>query len=146
MEDLKLWIGLLDHSGTHRISINNITIYQPNALVISYACTRGMGGYTIQGQAWRYHLPQEIINKFSINFLEFLASVISIDILLSGMEQEKSKGKHISSISDNSRSVGWMHNASFHPKVKKAMIYWQGSYPEDSSNRRSPCSHNKSRG
>ena len=68
-EYLKLWLEFLSNASKPGININNMTFTIPNAFLVSDACTRGLGGYTSNGYAWRFLMPEDEVRKHSINFL-----------------------------------------------------------------------------
>ena len=57
-QDLHIWIHILHHFSQNGININNITFTKPTKTTISDAYEHGMGGYSLEGLAWRYDLPQ----------------------------------------------------------------------------------------
>ena len=65
-----------------------------------------------QGMAWNWKIPGERREKVSINFLEFIAVVVTIMLSL---KNKKKKDRKILVFTDNSRALGWLHKASFHP-------------------------------
>ena len=69
--------------GHKGISMNQIAYRKPNHVYRSDLCPAGMGGYSHQGFAWRFYLPDDLKFRASNNLLEHMASVISpwIDIL-----------------------------------------------------------------
>ena len=76
---------------------------------MSDACETGMGGYDSTGMAWCYELPVELIGKFTINILEFLASAITIHL---SMARSPGPDK-ILAFTDSSSALGWLYKASF---------------------------------
>ena len=69
-----------------------------------------MGGYNSEGLAWRYELPPALIGKFSINLLEFIASVITIYLTI----KDSDHPKKILAFTDSSSALGWLYKANFH--------------------------------
>ena len=76
-----LWVTLLQRTTDNGIDINAITFTTPTMTVISDACETGLGGFTSDGKAWRYELPENMRGCFTINVVEFIASVITIYLL-----------------------------------------------------------------
>ena len=80
-----------------------------------------MGGYDSNGLAWRYILPPELLDIFSINLLEFIASAISIHLSLAA----STNPQKILAYTDSSSALVWLYKASFsssmpcHDKVAK---------------------------
>ena len=48
----------------------------------SDACEHGIGGYTSDGYFWRLELPDHLIGVFSLNLLEFIASVFTVILVV----------------------------------------------------------------
>ena len=107
--DIHLWITLLQSVSTKGIDINNITFTQPTGTTISDACEHGMGGFNSKGLAWRYKLPPALIGKFSINLLEFIASVITIHLTII----EADSPQKLLALTDSSSALGWLYKANF---------------------------------
>ena len=78
LDDLSLWKKLLFRATTHGININHITFTEPSIICYSDACEHGMGGYVVNGPAWRFKLPDHLIGVFTLNLLEFIASFLII--------------------------------------------------------------------
>ena len=72
---LHLWITFLTKTNKG-ISINNIVFRQPTHLRWDDSCPIGIGGLSITGRAYRYHIPRHLQGRVSNNGLEFLASVV----------------------------------------------------------------------
>jgi hypothetical protein len=72
------WKIILKHAHDG-ISMNSIIPRQPDSAYRNDACEYGLGGFSLRtGRAWRFEIPVDCIGKRSINFLEFLAAVVSI--------------------------------------------------------------------
>ena len=54
------------------------TFTEPSITCYSDAC----GGYIVNGLAWRFKIPNELLGYFSINFLEFIAAVLTIELAI----------------------------------------------------------------
>ena len=107
--DFLLWQTFINTVSSKGIDINNITFSEPTSVCFSDACEHGMGGYNENGLAWRFEIPQEHIGKFSINLLEFIAAVITIELTLNhGKNNQK-----ILAFTDSSSALGWLFKASF---------------------------------
>jgi hypothetical protein len=118
IDDLALWTVFLYHLTDNGISINNICITKPTITTYSDACEFGLGGYTSQGYAWRYLLPRNLRGKTSINFLEFLAAIITIELSLQH-DTHTTTNAHIMAFTDNSSALGWMYHSTFNPVKDK---------------------------
>ena len=108
-DDLKLWTQFIDKTTRQGIDINNVTFTRQTDTVYSDACEHGIGGYTTQGKAWRYQLPDEMIGHLSINLLEFIAAAITIVLTI----RDSNKPHKILALTDNSSALGWLYKASF---------------------------------
>ena len=67
LEDLSLWKKLLFQATTTGIDINHVTFTEPSIICYSDACEHGIGGYIVNGPAWRFEIPPQLIGIFSIN-------------------------------------------------------------------------------
>ena len=78
---LKIWINFLQyaHNG---ISINNIIYRQPDHIRWDDSCPIGIGGVSMSGLAYRYHIPRDLQGRVSNNALEFLASTTGVWLVL----------------------------------------------------------------
>ena len=129
-DDLLFWITMLNHASHQGVDINNITFTKPTLVVISDACEHGLGGYDMNGLAWRYMLPPDLIGAFSINLLEFIASAITIHLSLAA----SSSPQKILAYTDSSSALGWLYKASFsssmpaHDKVARWLALELMSY------------------
>lgn len=116
--DLKLWRDFLSdaHSG---LDINLIVTRRPDWLLRTDACTIGLGGFNItNGRAWQYLLPNDLVGKKSINFLEFLAC--SVSLILTFLEEAVSAGSCVGVLGDNTSSLGWLRKSNFAPVDESA--------------------------
>ena len=68
-----------------------------------------MGGFNWNGLAWRYKLPPHLWGLLSINLLEFIAAVITIELTL----RNSNVAQRILSFTDSSSALGWLHKSSF---------------------------------
>ena len=115
--DLILWKQFLKKAETEGISTNNIAFTKVTSYLITDACKHGMGGLNLKsGKAWRFKFPEWMSKKFHINFLEFLASIVSIwlDII---QDNDQTKYKKYLALTDNSSTVGWLYKSNFNPKT-----------------------------
>ena len=63
----------------------------------------------MDGNAWRYILPPQYIDKLSINLLEFIASTITIYLTITTSNHPHK----ILALTDSLSALGWLHKASF---------------------------------
>ena len=64
IKDIELWIRLLNKVSTKGVDINNITLSRATDTTFSDACETGMGGFSTDGMAWRYALPERDAGHF----------------------------------------------------------------------------------
>ena len=78
---------------------------KPVKVYRSDSCPAGMGGYSSDGYAWRWYIPEHLKFRASNNLLEYLGSIVTpwIDMHL-GILQE---GDCFLSMTDSSTSEGW---------------------------------------
>jgi hypothetical protein len=110
LEDFKLMLDFLDRA-KQGIDINLLTYRKPTHVYRSDACPAGIGGYSHEGFAWRFHLPDNLQFRASINLLEHLAGIITpwVDILAGRL----TRGDCALSMTDNTTSAGWMQKSNF---------------------------------
>jgi hypothetical protein len=82
MRDLKLMQGVLDKA-KQGIDMNLLAFWLPNRLYCSDSCPTGLGGYSNQGHAWDFKVPDNLQFRAPSNLLKFLAAIITpwIDII-----------------------------------------------------------------
>lgn len=86
---LSLWKFFLLESTQKGTRIDHITFAIPQYFTISDTCSFGMGGFTSEGLAWRWNLPENLFGKLTVNLLEFLGSIITIFISLKFLNIKK---------------------------------------------------------
>jgi hypothetical protein len=109
--DIHLMIRFLQDTN-NGISINNVVFRKPSIIYRSDASEFGLGGYNISsGQAWRFHIPEHLRLRASLNSLEFISCVITIwiDVLSNDIPPESC----ILSQSDSSTASGWLRKSNF---------------------------------
>ena len=116
IEDLHLWNFILVHLADTGVSINNVCFVRPSAITYSDACTWGLGGLTMQGHAWQYIIPIYLRGRASINVLEFLAAIVTIELSLKE-DKHRNNHPHILAFTDNSSALGWMFHSTFNPQT-----------------------------
>ena len=109
-EDFILHKKFLEHA-YKGISMNLITYRKPTHKYRSDACPFGMGGFSLQGRAWRFFIPEELRFRATLNMLEHLSTIIGpwIDIIEGNMERFSC----ILSESDSTTSCGWLKKSNF---------------------------------
>ena len=116
IDDLILWKKLLFHACHNGIDINHITFTEPSITCYSDACEYGLGGYIVNGPAWRFKLPDDLVGYFSINFLEFIAAVLTIELAIH-LKNDPSYPHRILSFTDNSSTLKWLFSCKFDPST-----------------------------
>ncbi len=93
------------------MDMNLLAFRSPDRVYYSDSCPAGIGGYSNQGLAWRFKVPDEHLFKASNNFLEFLAAVVTpwIDII----EKRLVAGDCALSMTDSTTAEGWMRKSNF---------------------------------
>jgi hypothetical protein len=93
------------------IDINIVTFRRPTHVYHSDSSPYGLGGYSNEGYAWRFKLPNELLFRASNNFLEFLASIITpwVDLIAKRLKA----GDCALSMTDSTTSAGWMRKSNF---------------------------------
>jgi hypothetical protein len=118
--DAELWERFLlkAHQG---ISMNRVTIRQPTKLAVSDSCPFGIGGFLLDGRAWRVRIPKSspIYGQSTVNnFLEFLGMVVNVWLMCSTFTEES---EALLAVGDNTSAIGWMFRSS---KVPKESLYY----------------------
>ena len=96
---------------TKGFPINNIVFVKPSVTLWSGACEYGIGGYSENGLAWQWKIPDAWHGKLTFNLLEFLASAVTIYVTILQLGQ----GSHILSFTDSSSALDLMHKEFFDP-------------------------------
>jgi len=93
------------------ISMNSIAFRKPTHVYRSDSCPHGLGGYSHEGWAWRWYLPENLLFRASNNLLEHLASFISpwVDILAGRLNREDC----VLSMTDSTTAEGWLRKSNF---------------------------------
>ncbi|MBM4076045.1 MAG: hypothetical protein FJ267_10410, partial [Planctomycetes bacterium] len=76
LEDLKLMLNFLENAN-NGISLNSIAFRRPTHIYRSDSCPAGLGGYSHDGFAWRWYLPDELKFRATNNLLKHLAAIVS---------------------------------------------------------------------
>jgi hypothetical protein len=74
--NLVLMLKILDKS-KGGIDINLLGFRSPDRIYYSDSCPAGLGGYSNQGFALRFRIPDNLLFRVSNNLLEFLAAIIT---------------------------------------------------------------------
>ena len=116
VEDLLLWKNLLHQATFSGIRIDHVSFSLPSTFCLSDASEKGMGGFSSEGFAWRWQIPDQLQHRVSINLLEFIAATVTIEFSLKALNTKNSeKGIRIMCLTDNSSALGWLHHSTFNP-------------------------------
>ena len=109
-KDLELMQSILDKA-KKGIDMNLLAFRLPDRIYYSDSCPAGLGGYSDQGFAWRFAIPDNLLFCTSNNLLKFLAAVITpwIDIL----NDRFTAGDCALSMTDSTTTEGWMRKSNF---------------------------------
>ena len=109
-KDLALMISILDKA-RKGIDMNLLAFRSPDRIYYSDSCPHGLGGYSDQGSAWRFQIPEDLLFRASNNLLEFLAAIITpwIDIINGRLNP----GDCALSMTDSTTAEGWMRKSNF---------------------------------
>ena len=128
LADFELWIDFLHQAYSVGTPMILLATTMPTHILWSDSCPGrsdgtpgGLGGYSLSGRAWRLQLPprQQIkMVGFSNNFLEFLAAIINIWVLLD--DNPDITEATLFALGDNGSTVGWLHKANFAPDTHAA--------------------------
>ena len=96
---------------TTSISMNNLVFRKPTIIYRSDACPAGIGGYNNFGRAWRWHIPNYLQQRATLNMLEHLSTIIGpwVDII----EKNMKPNSCILSMGDSTTANGWLRKSNF---------------------------------
>jgi hypothetical protein len=109
-DNLKLMLSFL-HKAHTGIDMNLIAFRRPTHIYRSDSCPYGLGGYSHEGFAWRFKLPENCRFHASNNLLEFIASIIMpwIDLISKRLQP----GDCALLMTDSTTSAGWLKKTIF---------------------------------
>jgi hypothetical protein len=119
--DVSLWELFLSQA-TAGISMNRVTIRQPTRLGVSDSCPFGVGGFLLEGRAWRIRIPESspIYGESTVNnFLEFLGMVVNVWLMCLEFTE---RSEALLVVGDNTSAIGWLFRSS---KVKADSLYYE---------------------
>jgi hypothetical protein len=109
--DCQLWEGFL-LKASQGMSMNRITNRQPTKLAVSDSCPFGIGGFLLDGRAWRVKTPQTspIYGQSTANnFLEFLGMVVNVWLMCLACTEVS---EALLAAGDNTSAIGWLYRTS----------------------------------
>jgi hypothetical protein len=68
--------GILDKA-KKGINMNLLVFDLPDQVYYSNSCPADLGGYSNQGHAWHFKVPDKLLFRASNNLLEFLAAIVT---------------------------------------------------------------------
>lgn len=115
IDDMKLWRVFLKRA-QKGLSMNLLVHRRPTVIACSDSCPMGIGGFLLDGFAWRVRIPtcSYIYNcNHSNNALEFLGMAINIWLAI----KRGQRLDCILAIGDNTSAIGWLfHSSKLAPK------------------------------
>jgi len=119
LDDLHLWKEFLvqAHKG---MDLNLLTPRYPDQILITDASlSKGMGGFNVKtGEAWRWPIP-ESWKTMSINTLEFITTIIALELELYNNPPNTSDCYLI--LTDNTSAMGWLRKTNFNDFQENAL-------------------------
>ena len=111
IKDAKLWIKFIQKAGA---GVNiNMTVFCPHTGVCTFdACEIGLGGYTEGGIFWRFYLPPEWLGIFTLNILEYIASIFTVEFEIADTTHPF---PNILARLDSTTADAWMWKSNFDP-------------------------------
>jgi hypothetical protein len=119
--DAELWEHFLSRAASG-IDMNRVTIRQPTQLGISDSCPFGIGGFLLNGRAWRVQIPRTspIYGQSTANnFLEFLGMIVSVWLMCVKFTEHS---EALLAAGDNTSAIGWLFRSS---QVKTDSVYYE---------------------
>ena len=109
-KDLEMMLSFLKMANDG-ISMNSIAFRKPTHVYHSDSCPHGLGGYSHEGWAWQWYLPENLLFRASNNLLEYLAAIVSpwVDIIAGRLNREDC----ILSMTDSTTAEGWLRKSNF---------------------------------
>jgi hypothetical protein len=92
--------------------MNRVTVRQPTRLAVSDSCPFGIGGFLLEGRAWRIQIPPSspIYGQSTANnFLEFLGMVVNVWLMCETFTEQS---ESLLAIGDNTSAIGWLFRSS----------------------------------
>ena len=125
IEDLRLWINTFLPKARQGISLNTMTTRRPSQLIWSDSCPFGLGGLHLSGRAWRFPIPPEsplFGEDTANNFLEFLAMVANIWLLILYLDAAQAIEECILALGDSTSAIGWLFKSG---KLPTNSLYFE---------------------
>ena len=109
-KDLNLMLFFMDEARAG-IDMNLLVFRKPTKVYRSDACPAGIGGYSSDGYAWRWYIPDHLKFRASNNLLEHMGAIVTpwIDMIRKRLQ----RGDCYLSMTDSSTSEGWLKLSNF---------------------------------
>ena len=93
------------------INMNILAFRKPTHVYQSDSCPAGLGGFSHEGFAWRFLIPDNLQFRASNNLLEHIAAVITpwVDILAGRLQPLN----YSLSMTNSTTSEGWLRKSNF---------------------------------
>jgi hypothetical protein len=77
--------------------MNRVTIRQPIKLAVSNSCPFGIGGFLLDGRAWRVWIPKfsPFYRQLIVDFLEFLDIIVNVWLMCLEFTAESCGRQHV---------------------------------------------------
>jgi hypothetical protein len=92
--------------------MNRITIRQLTKLAVSNSCPFQIGGFLLDGRAWRVKVPRSspIYGQSTANnFLEFLGMVVNVWLMCL---EHPASSESLLAVGNNASAIGWLFRSS----------------------------------
>jgi hypothetical protein len=109
MSNLELMLRVLDKA-KGGIDMNLLAFCASDQIYYSDSCPAGLRGYSNQGFAQWYHIPNKLLFRGTNNLLEYLAAIITLWINL--INGRLHKGDCALSMTDSLTAKGWMRKTN----------------------------------
>jgi hypothetical protein len=124
LADLQLWLKFLNLARAG-ISLNRLTLRRPTQLGLSDSCPFGLGGFSLQGRAWRLRVPPSLAfhgDSTINNLLEFLAMMLTAWLILLECDSLGLSEECILVLGDNTSAIGWLFRSG---KLPTSSFYYE---------------------
>jgi hypothetical protein len=121
-KDLRLWVEFLTLANAG-ISMNHVAHRRLSQLGWSDLCTAGLGGFTLNGTAWRLQIPAASplfgVSKAN-NVFEFLAMAVTLWLLILECKAAGDTEQCLLLLGDSTSALGWLYQAS---RIQESSFY-----------------------
>ncbi len=93
------------------IDMNLLGFCSPDRIYYLDSCPTGLSGYSNQGFAWRFRIPDDLLFRTSNNLLEFLVAIITLWIDIVGGRLSPRDCALL--MTDSTTTKGWMKKSNF---------------------------------